>query len=1079
MKRLAICLLALAVGAWCATELAGLARAWQRAPFELGRGSRSLSQSVRARLGALDGDVLATYYVTRREHMPSSMRRLEDDVTALFAEMQRAAPGRLRFQVLDPAERPELAGYLAHRGIAPQRVRTVLRDAWSEREVHSTLVLAYAGRPEARITGLRPEHVPALQELVAAHLAELEAPTRPQVAVAGAATEKLARHLEGLGAEVLRLDFDAEAELPASLDALFWIAPARASAAHARALELLLERGASAVVAGSAARLELERGVDPPRLARLADDPTVGRVLGEFALRAAPGLVLDEVSEVLSIGGRELPAPWRVLAIAPNQDFRGFAGQPNDTLLFDAPTAWRHDPARLAELGWDARTLVSTSGDTWIQELAEPAALAAGALAPERGRPVAPQALGTWLVPRDPWRGSLAAFGSAAPFQDEAFDRANFGHPRLAATLVATLASAERRVARRVELAAPLALPALSARARFGWRAWILLGAPLALGLAAALGAARSRRLDRRRDRQAGPRGGARRRWPRLAPAAVGAACALAFTVLWRSAPLPAWRADLTAGDVHTLAPATRALAAAFGRPVDVELLFTHPLPAGLRAGLLRLKGKLADLERAGLALDVHATAAEDLDPAARAELARAGIEPLSVSTATEEVQSVRSIFAHAILRSPAPDGSGERRVVLDFPAALAFDDLEFRLAAALWQLERGRAPRALVVSTPARLAPAEAHVLYRTRGLFAPAGGDAFALVPELLRLAGFEVLTVDPNAPDETPGGSQEDAGQGAELLVWLQPRRPIEPMLARLARHLRAGKGAIVAAQHYEIETRPALGSSAGLAFRPQPLYADLETGWLAELGLALVEEVLCDAHFGQRTVRRVEPGSQAAEISLEEIAQPFLVRASSAGFDAESGIVRALGDLLFAAGNRFALDEAKLARAGLAARALVSTSPAAWSSAWSGGDLPGEVLRGPGAAAPALGAPAPLAVLVSGRFPPIGGATFGPDAAPPARLLLVGASTPFQSELLFDPRYDHAHFLANAAADLALGPDYGAIMARRAAAPGFAPPSEALRLGLRAGVLAALPLGLLALALARLARHGRARPARRAS
>ena len=126
MKRLdltRLLLLAL-LGTTCvvlAVRIAGHLEAGGRV-LELGRNPVTrIDPRTRDVLGSLEGRLYLTYYVSGAEHMPSHMRRVEGDVTDLFRALEAAVPGKVAYQIVDPARVPELAGFSARRRIAPRR----------------------------------------------------------------------------------------------------------------------------------------------------------------------------------------------------------------------------------------------------------------------------------------------------------------------------------------------------------------------------------------------------------------------------------------------------------------------------------------------------------------------------------------------------------------------------------------------------------------------------------------------------------------------------------------------------------------------------------------------------------------------------------------------------------------------------------------------------------------------------------------------------------------------------------------------------------------------------------------------
>ena len=1043
--------LAAAMAAW---GLAAFIATLEGRPLELGDAKAlALDPELERSLTELDGTCHATYYVSSPDQMPSELRRLEAEVTDVLVELRRASNGRFDFDVLDPAAEPELAPWIAHQGIAPFRARSVRHDAWSETEVHSTLALSYAGHGRARIAGLRPEHVPTLGKLVQAHLEEMDAPSTPSFTLAGAHTDSLAARL-GKRGKVTIIDFDASpGALPNDADLFFWIAPSTAGPEHTRALDLFLEEGGSVVLAGSTHQLTLDTTVVPPSLTRAEATQPIALVAAELGLQALPDMLFDPLGDRLRVSQRMWSAPWRTRSVAPNQDFRPLGRQPNGTLFFDSPTAWSADPVRLDERGYDVHVLATSSADSYAQPFDE--RIPIDAITPEAGRSIGKASIAVLSVPRDPWRGQVALFGSASPFQDEKFEHDDFAHGELADVLAAGLASTEGRVLRRARPATRTPLPALEPGARIGWRLVAIGALPLALGLIALARRQQSKRRGTRRAQSA--RG-------RQAPFAL-AALVLATLVIGVLAPWfdgGGWRADWTRDDVHELAPATLAAANQLDVAVRAELAFSSPLPPPLRVGLSRLRSRLRDLERNGLDLDVTTISVDDLDLEQRRALTERGLRPLRVARRNEAGASVRTLYAALALETD------DHRTLLEFPNELSFERLEFRLATALWTLARGRAPRVAFAADLPQLTPAEAHVEYRQKGLFAPGGSDVYGAAKELLRLAGFEVVHVDPRAP------APFDPTARPDLLIWMQPRRSIEPMLALFVEHLRSGGKAALLAQHFVLRSRQP--QDAGLEIRhwPEPKFTDLEQGWLADLGIELERSVLFDRRNGALTITsNVEraDGSQARERGAA--IQPYLIRAVADSWS-DDAIVKRLGDVLFASASRLVLDPDRLAQNGLAARTLATTSEDAWTYQWSGGDLPIDVLEGPepsGTRTPH----APLWVEVTGSFPALASDSFAVPARA-GRLAIVGSSQPFENELLFAEDYDHTSLFLNLVADLSLGPELGAVAARRSVPRGFSPPDDTARLTLRASVLALGPVGFLLIGLLRRHRRSSARSSR---
>lgn len=1044
--------LALVVALVTLTDEAGGGR------VELGRTRLStLSPATRQVMEGLVDRVLVTYYVSAAETMPSHMRRVEREVTDLLEALRAANPERFDFQIVDPDRDEQLVDFAARRQVAPLRVRHVTRDSYTEQEVWSTLTITYGPSAPARIDGVGPEHLPRLQALIVAQLEQLRAPRPPVFGVAAGPGFERLRELLAERGTVRDVDLAAGGPLPDDLDLLFWLDPGPVTPAVLDAVDRFLESGRHAVVAGSRLSGEV---VGPPgeeRLRLTRDRFDAEALWGRFGLRPVDGLVLDERHRALEReGAPTLPAPHRITSLANHQDFQQLAFEVNGSLLFELPTPLAEDAEVLSRRGYRAEVLATSSDRTWIRALEDE--LPVGELPDRVGRSVPKQALAVWLRPAEAWVGSLVALAASTPFTDAGLDMGGVAHGRLLDVLLATLAAPDQLVVHRAGVVRPAPLPVLPAGARAGWRLACILALPLVLAVLAWL----------RRGRGAG--GSRRGTGPAWGPLAWRGLAGLAAVGVLVRLPLP--RADLTAEQLNTLHPETARLAAELGG-LRARLVFSEPgqLPPALRPGLARLQDLLSDLERAGLDLRRERLRPDELDEDGRAELAALGVTSHQVTSLDEEVTTVRTVWASAVLEAAG------RREVLDLSGPGDAEGLEFRLAFALWRLSSGRRPHIAFASDNPRLTAAEAHQHFQTQGLIAPLGKDTYALARELLERAGFQVTHVDPRAPDMPAD---------VDLLVWLQPRRPVTTMMGLLADHLYRGGRALLAVQHFNMQTRQFPGRGFDFVHWPQPQSPDVEEFYLPELGLELVRQVLMDTLNLPIADESQVNASERRDFRPMRNSLPFVVRAVGAHFDPDSPITRGLGDQPFIWASPIRLDEQRLAELGLRATTLISTSPRTWLYDWSGGYLPPEdlpdLLEGPAPGPdgePAWAGPLPLAVDVRGQFPWPAQAferpPRGPDGAPvgelppypqpeptdqaaPGRLVLLGASEPFKSERLVELRPDYRadHLLLNAVASLALPEALAEVATRRPVSRGFGLLEPERKLAWRAAVVLAVPV-----------------------
>lgn len=1058
------------LGGALALAAVGLAEHLRGARVELGEVRlASLEPAFAARLASLPDRVDLTYFVSPAEDMPSHMRRVERDVSDLLAAMEDAGRGRVHTQIVDPTSSPEREAFAARRQVTPVRVRHVSRDSWTEQQLWSTLTMSTGPRAPAAIAGLGPEHLPRLQALVAAHLDELQAPTRPVLALAAAPRFTRLREVLAEHGVLVEADLAAGAPVPEEADLLLWVGPREVPPAALREVDRFLARGGSLLVAGAEAEPRLLGEGDGQALVLAPTGYDAATLLGHLGLQPAPDLLLDERwrgldDEVVPEGGTPRPAPWRITCIANNQDFQQMAVHFGATVLFETPTALRLDAQALAERGWRAEILGTTSERSWARPwTGTPIPRSELPARSDDNRPKEP--LMVRLRHVDPWRGQVVLLAADTPFRDEAFDMPAAGHASLLRVLIQTLASADQRIQARAGIQRSQPLPELAPGQRALWRVATVLLLPAGLAVAAWL---------RRAERQRTPaRGRGQRRL-------VLAATASGVVILALAGGLPG-RVDLTADGRNLLHPSTVDLArraavvaadsAASGGGLGLELIVSGPtrLPPDLRAPVRRLRDLAADLGDRVPGLELSTLRPEDLDEAARQALVDGGVEPVTLTSHAEESTSVRTVWSAARLTA------GGRSEVLAFPDAEAFEHAEFRLAFACWRLIHGRTPVVAVAADYQRLTAAEAHEEFQRKGLIPPQGSDAYDLARRALAAVDFRVARVEPNDPRlEGP----------VDALIWLQPRRSVVPMLSAFVEHLYRGGRALLAGQHFNLQARQYPGRDFEFVHWPQPQALDVDDLWLADLGVDLAREVLFDVLTLPIEDETRVAGEHRRDFRSTRSSLPFVIRAVGAHFDPHSPITRGLGDQAFIWASPIRLDPPRLASHGLAARPLISTTDQAWSYAWDGGFLPPALLEGPPAAPDErtrrVGSVA-LAVDLTGSFPwpsrsfapdeegeladagPLPG---GPPPYPrpepvaehaPGRLVLIGDSELFKSRRLVELRDEFRgdHLLLNATADLVLGEELSAVMARRPVARGFGDVAEAERLRWRALVLLALP------------------------
>jgi len=1031
VKRAAVAKLVLALAlVGCALMLARLVAAPGARGLELGRTRvTSVDPALADRLARGELDLLVQWFGPAAADRPAGYDGVENEVRAAFAALEGAAPERVRTQILRPDSDAEARLYAETLGLAPFRARRIVRDGWTDARVWSSLRTVVAGQGASVVRALTPDLGASTQALVAAGIAEVEAPRRPRIALsAPSGHTRLRALLRELG-DVAEIDYDVDAQIPADADLLCWIAPSRVEPDHVARLRAFVERGGSAFVAAS----RFSARVDGDRIVYERATSSPAALYAELGLRADDRPLLE--APPTDAAGSASDWTWHIArCIGARQDFRALGSQPNGTLAFHAPTALSADLERLSRTGATFTSIATSSDRCFVlpagTESVRIAELADGSL----GSAEPPRSLVALIRPDDPTHGSVAVAASAAPFGDLGLADPNFVHAELVRVLVRGLASSERRALAAVARTSPTPLADATTAQRWTSRALCVALVPLLLVLIGiARGAISVREFGGRTVR-------------------LGALALLACGVIGVATLSIGTRTGLEAArdSVHAIPAELAGLAASAGQAgATITAVFSgsESLPPALRPLAREIASRCQRLART-----THGLEFRERTPSATNDAADLRVRALERTSDSEEGRVARSFHASLVVES------GDRRRVLDFADAAAFEHSDFRIALALRDVTTGERTRIAFASEPSRVTPAEALEHYQKRGLFAPGTGDPFAAARALLEGNGFDVRRDDPTRADD--GSVTADA-----LLVWMQPLRDATTGARKLARHLAAGGRALVAAQQYRVRPRARSDGAGDAALWPEPLFPDVDRLWLPAIGITLRPELVLDAQSGVLRTRGTREREGRVESVTMDLANALVVRSTPASRP-PSAYTAGVGDLLMQSPAHIELDAARLREHALIAQPILTTSDRAWTAPWSGGDVPPSAFEPAGSTTAAR----TLGVLVEGRFP-------GPNADPrledapreerPAgtgRLVLYGTSEPFTEAYLATDGADHARLLLQTCAALALPPEFADLLALRPTVGGYRALDADQRLRARAITLASGPALVLLLAFA---------------
>ncbi len=1039
-----------------------------RLKFNLGgRDITDLRPETLTFLQAGDSGISLDYFVSDRSQMPSAMRGVEEAVRSLLQAFKEAAPERVDYRVIDPDVDPNYAvGLASGRGASPVKVRRVKQDADAEESVWSSLSIAHGQHRPSLVQGISTGDLPYLEGLLLAHL---QAGAAPEPPVVGIATPKAGYRVlpqiiqQATGAKIKVLDLAADPHIPEDVDVLFWVRPETVGDAHRNELKRFVDSGRTVVLAGST--YAVKKAIHPS--GKSAEKPFEispsfrgwSAMLRPFGLDLLPRMLMEPSPEPISWrmpGGvvAELGARF-YLRVPPAQfNTTGFFGPNSGVLQIGDASPILLDPAILAAADLQAQVIATTSAENSLWDLpygrfADPDANVEA----EQGESVGKQ---PWMVrvsSQDPWKGELLLIASNLFLYDDflfpAGEVANANQLFLR-TLLRTYTDPNRLVRSKVHRSGLEPLPSMTPAARLFWRGFtIFLGPVLFLLLAIRL------------MLQGPSRKASGSRFIRL-----GLPVAVMFsllTLLWMGQPaMSSGFVDLTATKINQPSPLTGQLLDEHRQDLQVEFFCSEKsrLPSAQKRVEAQVRQGLRSLD-----LQHKILRPEDMKQAERIALQKQGIWPFELDRVQDDAPVPVKIWSSMRLRL------GDRMTVIPRLDDRSIGHLEFLLVSAVHRLASGKIPRVGVLADLPRLTPGEKYTIEQKHQT-APVGHDVYSFTKKMLGQYGYDVVYINPDKP-EFPAEM--------DLLLWLQPRYA-DRAYPQFGDFMAKGGKAIVAVQNYNVQQRQYRGTGFPTVYWPQPQMADFNVylehvglNIMGEMGGAEGAEILFDINQGSRVMTTQVKRSAYKELSKQQVARPFLIRAVGEGLSADSPLTAHLGELLFIWGNRFVLDQEKLQGLGMQVQPLVSTSDQAWTYHWTGGWIPEEYLEGP--VESSLGVRSPMALQVAGQFPFMqmlsnerGRAYLELLAEQPkgrpGSLLLIGCSEMFKNDHLYDAKYPHHQFLLNAVASLAHGPDMAKVQARQRKAKSFPYQSPERKTSLRFLAIGLGPICFLLVAFLRL-------------
>ncbi len=505
----------------------------------------------------------------------------------------------------------------------------------------------------------------------------------------------------------------------------------------------------------------------------------------------------------------------------------------------------------------------------------------------------------------------------------------------------------------------------------------------------------------------------------------------------WLVVGIPLGRFDMSEGHAYTISSATRKILKSLPSPVIVKFYVSSPdkMPTSMKTLEQDARDKLEELRAVSeghfqyqifhmdAAVAVEGTQKENT---MEEQLSKKGIQPFRVESIQSDEVGVRLIYSGlTISYKEKPEE------ILPQIHSGNLDDLEYAIISKLYRMTLPEIPKIALV------APFKEHsinpnlmMLLQQLGGQVPASyrEDPFEYLQAGLESEGYPVSRISLNEKSGIP--------EGTKTLALVQPEKLNERQKYEINHFLFQGGSVLMAVQNYEFNYRPQeLGTVELVPSEKDPAANDLLAVW----GFQVDTNVLADE---QSEAITLSTGGRTALLgTFSPVKLPIQILLTDAEMNTQVSITARLSAFFYLWGSALQIDQKKIKTQGLKVQTLLHSSKRSWTVPFNPGSMMPQALeRG----AKSIPGPFPLAVLAEGQFAdafktkktpewttetpdgvvvpkPAGEVkkekTSEPFQSKPGKLLLIGAATPFQKQLMRNG--GHLNFFLNAMDVLTLG------------------------------------------------------------
>ncbi len=501
----------------------------------------------------------------------------------------------------------------------------------------------------------------------------------------------------------------------------------------------------------------------------------------------------------------------------------------------------------------------------------------------------------------------------------------------------------------------------------------------------------------------------------------------------WLVADIPLGRFDMSQGRTYTISMATRKILRSLQSPAVVKFYISSAdkMPTAMKTLEQDVRDKLEELRvvseghfqykifHMDAATAVEGTKKEDT---MEEKLSKKGVQPFQVESIQSDEVGVHLIYSGLTLSYKEKP---EEILPQIHPGNL--DDLEYAIIAKLYRMTLSEVPKVALMApyTERSVDPNLMMLLQQLGGQVPPSyRDDPYEYLQVGLESEGYPVSRISLNEKSGIP--------EGTKTLAVVGPSDLSERQKYEIDRFLCRGGSLFLAVQNYEYNYKPeAMGAITLVPSEKNPNANDLLSAW----GFQVETSILADEQSEAITLS----GGGLSGISIP-VKLPIQILLTDAEMNTGVSITSRLSAFFYLWGSALKMDNSKIKDQKLTVETLLHSSKRSWTVPFKSGNMMPQALA---RVATSVSGPFPLAILAEGQFadafqgkkipewvpeasppakqdearPSSPGGAAEPVSMKPGKLLLMGAATPFQKQLMQNG--GHLNFFLNAMDVLTLG------------------------------------------------------------